>query len=373
LYATSTNAAEARVEIMTIHKSKGLEFDVVILPSLHRGGHRDDKTLLRWARLSGLDADGLVLAPPAAQGEEHDAIYRWLATLEKRRAELERGRLLYVAATRAKRELHLFGSARVNQKQEPTRPKQGTLLNLLWLQLEPLFADAALHHVPMVLSQESMPQRSLYRLPAAWQMPVLNNALMGHQDVPVINAEQQPEFDWVGETSRHVGTVVHAELERLMTLSPLEMQRWDAAARRPQLLVQLAELGIPDALREGAVTRVIQAISSTLKDTRGRWILGIDTAQAEAASELALTGVFGGRIVNSVIDRSFVDEAGVRWIVDFKTSIHEGGGRDAFLLSEAERYRPQLERYATLMKAWRPAQPIRTALYFPLMGEWLEL
>ena len=49
-----------------------------------------------------------------------------------------------------------------------------------------------------------------------------------------------------------------------------------------------------------------------------------------------------------VIDRSFVDAAGVRWIVDYKTSSHEGAGLDEFLDREQERYRPQLERYAAL-------------------------
>jgi hypothetical protein len=132
-------------------------------------------------------------------------------------------------------------------------------------------------------------------------------------------------------------------------------------------------LGVPDALQAHAVERVVNAVQNTLQDRRGRWILGIDTTQREAASELALSGVFGGRVINSVIDRSFLDQEGVRWIVDFKTSTHEGGGRDEFLLSEVERYRSQLEHYARLMRAWKPEQPIRTALYFPLLGEWREV
>jgi hypothetical protein len=38
----------------------------------------------------------------------------------------------------------------------------------------------------------------------------------------------------------------------------------------------------------------------------------------EAASEIALTGVLNGTVINSIIDRSFVDEQGTRWIIDFK-------------------------------------------------------
>lgn len=357
---------------MTIHKSKGLEFDVVILPSLHRCGSRVEKSLLRWARLHGLDADGLVLAPPAARGDEHDPIYRWLATLERDRANLERGRLLYVAATRARCELHLFGSVGLTQKGELCSPRQGSLLKLLWPQVESVFAQVAIGHAVAPGSGEARQQPPLARLPLDWRMPSGDPALTGRREQP-INLDQPLEFDWVGETSRHVGTVVHAELERLMKLTPQDMQRWNAEARRPQLSLQLAELGVPDALRANAAERVISAVRNTLENERGRWILGIQGTQREAAAEFALSGVLGGRVINSVIDRCFVDEQGVRWIVDFKTGTHEGGGREEFLRSEIERYRPQLERYAQLMRAWKPEQPIRTALYFPLLGEWRDV
>jgi hypothetical protein len=73
----------------------------------------------------------------------------------------------------------------------------------------------------------------------------------------------------------------------------------------------------------------------------------------------------------AVIDRTFVDESGVRWIIDFKSSDPAGGNVENFLEAEKERYREQLERYARLM-ASRDDRPIRLGLYFPLLGAWLE-
>jgi ATP-dependent helicase/nuclease subunit A len=72
-----------------------------------------------------------------------------------------------------------------------------------------------------------------------------------------------------------------------------------------------------------------------------------------------------------VIDRTFIDESGVRWIIDYKTS--EPAGEDVvnFLEAEKERYGEQLERYARLM-ALRDDRPIRLGLYFPLISEWRE-
>jgi ATP-dependent helicase/nuclease subunit A len=83
--------------------------------------------------------------------------------------------------------------------------------------------------------------------------------------------------------------------------------------------------------------------------------------------------VFHGEIVAGVIDRTFIDEQGVRWIVDFKTGTHEGGGLERFLDEEVQRYRDQLDRYARLMRLFRPGQPVRAALYFPLMKQWREV
>jgi hypothetical protein len=60
-----------------------------------------------------------------------------------------------------------------------------------------------------------------------------------------------------------------------------------------------------------------------------------------------------------------VDQQGVRWIVDYKLSTHEGAGVDQFLDSEQERYRPQLEKYAGLFE--QENRPIRICLYFPLL------
>jgi hypothetical protein len=58
----------------------------------------------------------------------------------------------------------------------------------------------------------------------------------------------------------------------------------------------------------------------------------------------------------------------VRWIVDYKTSPHEGADREAFLDSERERYREQLEAYA---RALAPGEAM-LGLYFPVLVAWKQ-
>ncbi len=112
--------------------------------------------------------------------------------------------------------------------------------------------------------------------------------------------------------------------------------------------------------------RVATALANALADPRGRWLLG---PQRDANNEYRLTAVIDGERRNLVIDRSFTDREGKRWIVDYKTSGHEGTGVDGFLDREQERYRAQLARYA---EALAHAEPAMLGLYFPLLAGWRE-
>ena len=84
-----------------------------------------------------------------------------------------------------------------------------------------------------------------------------------------------------------------------------------------------------------------------------------------------MTAVIDGKHVNLIIDRTFCDAEGQRWVVDYKTSSHEGTDLDGFLDREQERYRFQLDRYAVVMRLL-DGRPVRRGLYFPLLKGWRE-
>ena len=110
------------------------------------------------------------------------------------------------------------------------------------------------------------------------------------------------------------------------------------------------------------------ALTHAVSEPRGRWLL---ESQQEARSELRMTGNIAGQYMDFVIDRTFRDAEGQRWVVDYKTSSHEGADVEGFLDREQERYRNQLDRYAALMQA-AEGQPVRRGLYFPLLKGWRE-
>jgi len=129
----------------------------------------------------------------------------------------------------------------------------------------------------------------------------------------------------------------------------------------------LARLGVPEARLKVALEEIGSALQAALEDERGRWILS--GLHEKASCELALSSKRDGGIDHMVIDRTFIDEHGTRWIIDYKTGAHTGGGVDEFLDREQERYRQQLEGYASIMSKMEE-RPI--GLYFPLLGGWRE-
>jgi len=113
--------------------------------------------------------------------------------------------------------------------------------------------------------------------------------------------------------------------------------------------------------------RVRLALAATLEDPQGRWILG-----GAGCAELALTGLWQDRIESIVIDRVRIDDQGVHWIIDYKTSTHEGGNLEEFLSHETDRYLQQLQKYVGIYRHYANV-PVKAALYFPLLRQFREV
>ncbi|HAC33674.1 MAG TPA: DNA helicase UvrD, partial [Gammaproteobacteria bacterium] len=131
---------------------------------------------------------------------------------------------------------------------------------------------------------------------------------------------------------------------------------------------QLHQYGLPETSIEFAARSVATTLQRCVEDSRGRWLLvGGDSNQ----SEYALTRWQQGVMRRFVIDRTFIDQQGVRWIVDYKTGYRAGGDVEGFLDQEQQRYQDQLQGYAELFRALE-ARPVKLGLYFPRMGGWRE-
>jgi ATP-dependent exoDNAse (exonuclease V) beta subunit len=424
-------AAPTRVQIMTIHKAKGLEFDTVIVPGLARGSAQDRVPLLQWlhrpAAQPQQDSE-LLLAPIDGSGSAADPhvgkTSRYVQAQEKRCQQHEEVRLLYVAATRARSRLHWLAEMKPDRNGE-YQPGRGSLLATLWPVCQGALTQAS---TDTALPQEALQRQDaraaidqrLRRLPSHWQMPPLADALQwqasatqdeqaaaeGGKEHAMVVADRTAgvegdalaslpiEFSWAGETARHVGIVAHAWLQRMAQDA---LQGWNAArvaALQTALQRELLASGVAIAECAQAVRRVQQVLQAALEDQRGLWLLG---AKPWARNEwrvrycpdgpvISGSGIAGPQAAAAtfVMDRVFLDEDGVLWIVDYKTSTHDGANLQGFLDQEQQRYRDQLERYARILRQLRlplpgpqgtpivdTSQPmLRLGLYFPQLRGW---
>ncbi len=357
LYAPADPQASG-LHILTIHKAKGLEYDVVICPGLGRKTRGDKRPLLLALETEGPRGTDLLLAPLKAHDEDKDPLYDALWEFAARRREHEVRRLLYVACTRAREDLHLVGHAQV--KDDGSVRAAG-----LWAVLWPVIGETFEQSCVACESgaQASLAPAQLQRVARPFAQeplrptPVMRKEAAASIDAPVV-------FDWAGSRIRRIGIVVHA------------------------LLAELADAGLPDGggFPDGLIVRaegllygqgfaaqdlrsahatVMEAVTGTLGDADGRWILG---SHAEARNEYALSALDDeGAVVTARVDRTFIDEEGVRWIIDYKTSRHEGADREEFLDRERERYSGQLAHYARLFQDL-DGRPVELGLYFPLLA-----
>ncbi len=375
LYAAPDLKADGQLQVMTIHKAKGLEFDHVILPGLGRSPRASQGDLLVWLLRQREDQqEDLVLAPIREAGNFQAPIYDYINNTDKAKQSYEDARLLYVATTRTKKTLHLLGHASVKEKKDEIScdAQSRSLLGHLWPTVKtvyeqhmPASVEQNEEHSLIVINQETK------RLKKDWKLPITPAATQWQQPTEDGSEEERVliEFEWAGETTKHIGSVVHGAIQ---CIAEEGTEKWTTDyinSEEESFAAALKQLGVPENESSDAVKRVVHALINMINDERGQWILSKEHSKQQ--NEYAISGIIDNKLSNAILDRTFVDKEGVCWIIDYKTSRHEGSNLEVFLNHEQERYQEQLEKYGFLMKQLGE-ENIKLGLYFPLLQGWRE-
>ncbi len=377
LYAAPDIQANGQLQFMTIHKSKGLEFDTVILPSLERRPRNGETPLLLWEEVAVETAHGvsteLVTAPfipKGASGRDEPSPYSYLKMLEKERADHESARVLYVAATRTERCLHLLGSVSPNAKGE-LKPASGTFLDLLWPHLASQFIEVA--------AQDAQPAQPTQQGAAlADFIPKLIR--VAEPGLPAIYAESRHEAISSGQAhgetpvlgrqaglEAHIGTLAHQYVELIAANPDFESWLTRLPSLQPAMIRWLARQGHARDVAEVAAAQVLQLLALTLQSADGRWVL---SPRPEGAAELAMGHIGETGFKQQVVDRCFI-EHGERWIIDYKSTRLPADADVGMMLTVATAYEDQLAGYAALFAD--EGIPLRKAVYFMALGKLCEL
>jgi ATP-dependent helicase/nuclease subunit A len=384
------------VQLMTIHKSKGLEFEVVIVPELQAKSGRNHPGMFSWLE-RGLDAPGesdeiteFLIAPFQPRGSARGKTRKWVDDQYRQKEAQETRRILYVAATRARDELHLFARPAYKMENgEPTlcEPADG-LLATAWPAIEPevqtqfnawLGEDEAAELEALaasagnVVTMPSAPRPALLRrLPANFETPPMPGLSTGASDAA---SESFPLYERHegGWQSRALGSAVHRALEHLAGVrssSSWEESRARLNDFRGSLMSSARALGFD---RERAGQIAAQALEIALRaanDPLAQWILAPHTG---AASEVRWTGVLNGALRTVQADRVFragklplSDGNDTWWIIDYKTSGTGPTTDPVSLPALRAQFAPQLALYAQVLRKLHAEHiEIRAGLYYP--------
>ena len=393
------------VDVMTIHKSKGLEWDVVMVPGLQKRDPPEREKLLTWSEIDSGDAAAaqIMLAPMASRGEGSRTLNRWLKRLGKAKEAAERKRVFYVVCTRAREELHLFAAPEKTARGEISH-RYGSLLDTAWPAAERHFSTSGISprnpkQTYMIFPQaeeeesyigeiaagadEAVRPAMLQRLPLEFkansQFSVTQKLSYDQETMTPGSVHfERPEGSF---EARAFGNAVHAFLDvlskRLANSEKVEVVLREIAGWTPRIGAVLREGGLRPVAVERLVPQVKTALINMIEDTEGRWIL---SRHEQASNEFALTA---WRDVRSSVRLDRIFRAGGEplepgngylWIIDYKTATHGHEGLDVFLAKERAKYLNQIETYAQMMSHQVENGKLRLGLYYPMLPKlvWWE-
>jgi ATP-dependent exoDNAse (exonuclease V) beta subunit len=360
-----------RVQIMTIHKAKGLEMDVVILPSLQKGSANDDEPLFYWRRVNGK----FVLVPNLG-GQDDDApesrLFDFVGKQVKADIRNEIPRLGYVGTTRAVRQLYMLACINAGSDGEDAKVPKGSLMQCLWGALSDVFGNAAPSDTVTREVVACVPSKA--RLASTFEVVVPTDCFIPaatNDSLPTENEleDELRESEGNDFRAKTIGIVYHRIVE-LICKEGGEAWSVERLEGKTQAIASLLRReGFPIREIPAAVRRIHDLVATTLKSKFGGWIL---KKRKEGGQEVKISGYRNGRWIHRILDRPFVDD-GFYWINDWKSgACPEGLSPEAFLARELQKYGPKMKEYKQAAIDAGVTLPIRLGLYLAdvdLFGE----
>lgn len=330
----SQQATPSRLQVMTIHKSKGLEFDTVFLPGLGAQPNRGDSPMLRWINLpTQKHGNILLMSPLRAAHHEHCAVYDYLSQLDDVKSSYETQRLLYVAATRAKSRLFL-----TDHSEKLSKSSFRSLLKH-----QEFSENDSTEHA----DETNFPLPKLMQLPLAYY--------------------QNKELDPVTSFTKNAPSTLSSSIPRLIGIVTHQLLQW-ICDNHPQTLAEIPwglahyefkKLGFDKQTQTDALHIVRGQIIRLFKDTVGAWIIA---KHDKEHNEYELLVAHQDKPATRIIDRIFEDQNKL-WIIDFKT-----GKEDE---TTQEKHHFQLNEYG-LHLSERTKLPIHCGIYYLASNHWVS-
>ena len=329
LYSPAINS---NIKIMTIHQSKGLEFDVIIVPSIGKSPKAKDRELIY---LSEFKNHGMLLAALPYQNSGQN--YEYLHSVEKSREYYESIRLLYVTLTRAKSQVHLLGS--VNNK---LKPKKNSFLELLWGQYSHFWQGFTTSDI---LDNQELEVATIWQRQA--NIPVLKTPDIDRTEVGGVLFDD-------GLNAKIIGLVVH---------KLLQLENFNIAKNKFEKY--LLSYGISPNYLLNSVDIVDSMLEKTKNSVDFEFIF-----KYRASTLVEAEFIENNKIM--IVDRLFIED-GILWIIDYKTNIFNNEiSLESFINQQKRQHSKQLKNYQNILKNVY-SQTIKTAIFLTDIGRMVVL
>lgn len=350
-----TDETADAVSLLTVHKSKGLEFPVVILADLSRKetgpSGKPPTHLFSWQHaMYGLRAGALC-----------DANLAFLEEEQKKHGRCEEIRILYVALTRAKEKLILVADNREGAAKsakafvtaglfppeadaQPVCPSDKVTVPVMYASYEEP-KSFIYQHAALNVAEDALPHLDQWQTSYAKRLKTYETLLAQAQKKTPSELEDPPLFSEEQRLGAELGTVCHHALEVLFTT--------------PQVSVK--DACIQGAKRAGVPARASQAQALLTPFLSSPIYQELKSCKLVAAEMPFVLPLPDHTTQNGIIDAVFERADGSLWVVDYKTD-HVAAGQEAALF--AQKYRAQLEVYQQAAQQIFTGKKIRASVLF---------
>ena len=401
--ATATDSEpqeNGMINLLTMHKAKGLEFDHVILPGLANKSVSDDKSLLLWhERFNQLGQSRLFLAALSPSGADDGLLYQLLRHERQCKSSFENTRLLYIAMTRARKSIKLFATLPRNSRDEAA-PAQNSLLQQIWpalqeqageLKLTELQADevpeneAAASPYPEITPVKRLhPPLELKRSTAEllqWQLQKLHDLRLSPQLSEQADSAEElagpqdkvaADISRLESIARLVGTLLHRALEAKVKFGLDSSSDAVIGNLRRHWSLHLRQACKDEQELEQQLNFIQDSFIKSTSNSAISWIFDPDLEDSRC--ELKLSSLVSEGISSThVIDRSFISADGTRWIIDYKSAAFSSATNESdFIDAQCQNHTKQLRRYRSLFEKMED-RPVKTALLFTSIPRLVEV
>jgi len=317
-------------------------------------------------------------------GRGEVSIYEFLREQEKRLKNYELLRLLYVAATRARRKLVLLAAVEEQPDGELKDPGKGSLLAPLWptikAEVRRVYGNG---QVELELQSDFalLPLRR-FKLEALLKLnEELNTASLEADESSILDGFAHTLEESItneeSEYLRIVGICAHEIFEQIAKLGWSYWRQKNLASLKPHWSIRLAELGMQADEIVMAANSIEIAMTKLMASKHAEMLFS--DKHSDAHSEWALTCYEAGQAKRLVLDLSFIDSNHTRWVIDYKMAQPVQSQPQAlFLAQQQQQYADKMQQYRKAVERYdqehnSQVRATRCALYFPMLDNLCEV